>query len=165
MNRCHFCKGLFFTGEVFFTCDGHHLHARINNGADSCYWKYKRHKKQVQRQQNGTWRWLVAIAFIFTLSVHAEEGDVKGCYVTYNPNNGGFLYEPFIKIAHPKENPSQDGEPEIWGFRPWNLEPPDEQGLTPPVNILESRFVPLGTFSEVNAGTTKRKIKCPDGLW
>lgn len=109
----------------------------------------------------------ISLVFLFAMAVNAkaEDGDVKGCYVTYNGNTGGFLYEPFIKISHPKENPSEDGEPEIWGFRPWNLEPPDKDGKTPPVNILESRFVPMGAFKEVNAGRIKRRIKCPDGYF
>lgn len=108
---------------------------------------------------------ILILVFVNVAARADEPGDVRGCYITYNSNNGTFLYEPFLKIAHPKENPSQDGEPEIWGFRPWNLESPDENGKTPPVNILESRFVPLNTFKEVPAGTGKRKIKCPDGLW
>lgn len=107
---------------------------------------------------------IVAVYFVAGVAF-AEDGDVKGCYVTYNSNTGGFLYEPFIKIAHEKENPSEDGESEIWGFRPWNLEPPDKEGKTPPVNIRESRFVPIGVFKEVDAGRMKRRIKCPEGYF
>lgn len=102
---------------------------------------------------------------LFAVTAQADEpGDVRGCYVTYLAGNGTFRYEPFLKVAD-KATPDQDGAPEVWGFRPWNLELPDEDGKTHPVNIQEGRFVPLGAFKEVDAGTTKRRIKCPDGLW
>lgn len=102
--------------------------------------------------------------FIFCHSVSADNtGDVRGCYITYVGNNR-FLFEPFLKVAD-KESLSQDGEPEIWGFRPWNLEPPDKDGKTHPVNILEGRFIPMRVFKEVQAGTMRRNIKCPDNLW
>jgi hypothetical protein len=93
-----------------------------------------------------------------------EPGDVRGCYVTYHSQTGTFGFEPFLKVGD-KESPSEDGEPEVWGFRPWNLEPPDENGTTYPVNILASRFVPLNMNKKVDAGTAKRTIRCPEGLW
>lgn len=109
---------------------------------------------------------LTAICFVLSaLTCLADEpGDVRGCYVTYLSGNGKFLYEPFLKVAN-KENVSDEGEAEIWGFRPWNLETPDEHGKTHPVNINEGRFIPLGVFKEVKTGTATRRIKCPDGLW
>lgn len=93
-----------------------------------------------------------------------EKGDVKGCMTTFNGNTGKFLFEPFLKVAD-KDSPDENGQPEIWGFRPWNLEPPDKDGKTHPVNIRDSRFIPMGTSKEVEAGSTKRMIRCPDGLW
>jgi hypothetical protein len=116
------------------------------------------------------------VAFHFALAVAAvfwlcelsargdEKGDVRGCYVTYHSTTGTFSFEPFLKVAD-KESASEDGEPEVWGFRPWNLEPPDEDGKTHPVNVLADRFVPLGIFKEVRAGTITRRIRCPEGLW
>src|ERR1051325_10777446 len=66
--------------------------------------------------------------------------DDKGCYVTYLPSRGTFTFEPFLKVAD-KDSPSEDGEPEIWGFRPWNLLPPGKDGKTKPVNVAESRYI------------------------
>lgn len=117
----------------------------------------------------------LAIAIVlFTATAQADQpGDVRGCYFTYIWQSGKFLWEPFLKIEQPKDSPSQDGDPEIWGFRPWNLESPDEKGLTPPVNILESRFIPADNRmhsvrikhpSEPNR-EVERQIRCPDGLW
>ena len=94
-----------------------------------------------------------------------EPGDVRGCYVTYNGLTGNFLFEPFLKVKD-KTSTSEDGEPEIWGFRTWNLEPPDKEGNTHPVNIRASRFLPADNkFHEVQAGKGKRKLRCPKGLW
>ena len=90
-----------------------------------------------------------------------QVGDVKGCYFTYYPSSGTVLFEPFLKIADKKWS-DEYGEPEIWGFRTTNLEPPDEHGKTPPVNIPASLFVPAdGKFYEIPAGTTSRRVKCP----
>lgn len=106
-----------------------------------------------------------AIAVFCALPLFADEpGDVRGCYVTYLSGNGSFLYEPFLKVGD-KESMSEDGASEIWGFRPWNLEAPDHEGKTHPVNIPDDRFVPLGGFKEVSAGSSRKRIKCPDGLW
>lgn len=98
---------------------------------------------------------------------------MRGGYFEYSFSQGKFRWEPFLKIAQEKQSPSQDGEPEIWGFRPWNLEPPDEKGLTPPVNILASRFVPCdGRFHKVEIQhpndpdrKVERSIRCPNVLW
>lgn len=133
----------------------------------ACFLAERRQKEEAQNP-----RAVFVTAFLLTLLVvisfnaNADEpGDERGCYITYNASTGKFRFEPFLKIAHPKLSPSEDGEPEIWGFRPWNPEPIDENGKTPPVNILESRFIPLHTLSEVRAGTARRKLRCPDGLW
>ena len=108
---------------------------------------------------------LTFVCVMFALGAKADPGDVRGCYATYNGMTGKYLFEPFLKVAD-KTSSSQDGEPEVWGFRPWNLEPPDEKGKTHPVNILASRFIPAdGKFYEVDAGTAKRRVKCPDGIW
>jgi hypothetical protein len=106
------------------------------------------------------------LLFILAASpVRADEpGDVRGCYVTYHSTTGKFSFEPFLKVAD-KESASEDGEPEIWGFRPWNLEPPDEDGKTHPVNVLADRFIPMGRNKEVRAGSMRRSIHCPEGLW
>ena len=104
------------------------------------------------------------LALLVAISFDAKAEDVRGCYASYNSQTGGFSYEPFLKVRD-KSSVSEDGQPEIWGFRPWNLEPPDKDGLTHPVNILESRFVPIGAFKEVPAGRSRRSIRCPDGLW
>lgn len=94
-----------------------------------------------------------------------QTGDEQGCYCTYYPQSGTFRFEPFLKIAD-KKSLSEDGEPEVWGFRVWNLEDPDEKGLTRPVNILASRYVPAdGRTYEVRAGTMTRRVRCPEGLW
>lgn len=117
--------------------------------------------------------WLVALGislFVVATYVHAEvnagnpKTDVRGCYCTYLGGSGKFLFEPFLKTAD-KESPSEEGESEVWGFRVWNFEPPDRDGKTHPVNIPDSRWIPLGTFKEVRAGTARKSIKCPDGLW
>lgn len=121
--------------------------------------------------------WLIAFCILlFTSSLlQAEEpGDVRGAYFDYDWQRGKFRrWEPFLKISHPKHFPSSDGEPEIWGFRPWNLEEPDETGKTSPVNIAESRFIPCDkrTYEVVLRHpqdpdrVVKRSVRCPDGLW
>lgn len=111
--------------------------------------------------------WSAAIGVVMLVGatyIHADEpGDVRGCYISY-VGNGKFLYEPFLKVAD-KESYSQDGESEVWGFRPWNLEPTDKDGKTKPVNIPEDRFIPLRVFKEVNQGSLRKYVKCPEGLW
>jgi len=106
----------------------------------------------------------IALAFIcmmLALSANADQpGDVRGCVATYIPNTGKYIFEPFLKVQD-KESPAEDGAPEIWGFRPWNLEPPDKEGKTHPVNIREDRFIELNIFKQVGP----RKVKCPEGLW
>ena len=106
---------------------------------------------------------LLIVCVMTALGAQADEpGDVRGCYCTYNGNTGKFLFEPVIKIAHEKTWASEDGEPEVWVFRVWNLEPPEEDGKTMPVNILASRFIPAdGKAYEVDAGTAKRRVRCP----
>lgn len=108
---------------------------------------------------------LVVTTLLIALPIVADEpGDVRGCYAKYNSNTGKFAFEPFLKVAN-KKWASEEGEPEVWGFRPWNLLPPDEDGKTHPVNILDSQFIPLGISKEVPTGTTKRNVRCPEGLW
>lgn len=111
--------------------------------------------------------WLIACGislFVAAQCLADEKGDVRGCYITYLSGSGKFLYEPFLKVAD-KESTSEDDEPEIWGFRVWNLEPPDKQGKTHPVNISDGRFIPTGVFKLVRAGTVQKNVRCPDGLW
>ena len=103
---------------------------------------------------------LFILASLSPADAEQQPGDIRGCYVTYIAQSGKYTFEPFLKVAD-KDSPSEDGEPEIWGFRPWNLQPPDEEGKTHPVNILESRFIPLRTFKQVGP----RSIKRPEGLW
>jgi len=93
---------------------------------------------------------------------HAAEqpGDVRGCLATFIPSLNEFIFEPFLKIAD-KESLAEDGQPEIWGFRLWNLEPPDPSGLTYPVNVPEARFIPLNIFKVVPAGRGQRTVRCP----
>jgi hypothetical protein len=93
-----------------------------------------------------------------TTAIHPA--DVRGCYVTYNPTSGDFLYEPFLKVAD-KSSTSETGEPEVWGYRVWNLEAADADGRTRVVNIAASRFVPAdGKAHERPAGSVSRYLKC-----
>lgn len=98
-----------------------------------------------------------------------EPGDVRGCWAVYNPQTGKFLYEPFLKVDHPKTWVSEYGFPEVWGYRTWNLEDPEEDGTTKVVNILEAQFIELGKNKEVQLyrddDTKKKATRCPDGLW
>lgn len=117
--------------------------------------------------------WLALYAYVVASARADEPGDVRGGYFTYRWSSGTFAWEPFLKIAHPKEAASPEGEPEIWGFRPWNLEAADEDGKTPPVNILESRFVPCdGRMHHVtirhpseSGRQVERRLACPAILW
>lgn len=97
-------------------------------------------------RQFKTGLWLMALGvwlLVGATYVYADEpGDVRGGYFEYSWSSGQFRWEPFLKIDAPKEAPAENGEAEIWGFRVWNLEKPDKNGKTFPVNILESRFVP-----------------------
>lgn len=107
---------------------------------------------------------LLAVLMLFIASLaSADEDDVKGCYVTYNPQTGKFAYEPFLKTRD-SEYTSEDGEPEVWGVRPWS-EAARKDGKPIEVNVADNRFIPLNTLKEVKAGTTSRRIKCPDGFW
>lgn len=108
---------------------------------------------------------LILVNLIALAADGDEPGDIRGCLVTYNSMTGKFLFEPFLKVKD-KASPAEDGEPEIWGFRPWNLEPPDEDGKTNAVNVLASRFLPADKkFHTVKAGSAKRQVRCPEGLW
>jgi hypothetical protein len=109
---------------------------------------------------------LLAFLTIIAFTTRGDEpGDVRGCYVTYNAMTGGFLYEPFLKVRD-KAALSENGEPEIWGFRPWNLELPDRDGKTQAVNIAASRFIPADKkLHTVEAGRLTRKLRCPEGFW
>jgi hypothetical protein len=115
---------------------------------------------------------LLILVHAATLSAD-EPGDVRGGYFTYHWNSGTFGWEPFLRIAHPKSAPSENGEAEIWGFRPWNLEPPGRDGKTLPVNVLESRFIPCDGRSHTVTIShpldpdrrVERSIKCPEHLW
>lgn len=98
-------------------------------------------------------------------AVKKPSTDVAGCYVTvaYKFGMPVPLFEPFIKIAD-KLSFSENGEAEVWGFRPWNLEPPDEHGQTTPVNILADRFIPAGKAQLVRLGSMERMVRCPTGF-
>lgn len=167
------CGRGFLPYEDHWNVDGVPCHVTKAPGQNddkvTCYWAYK-HERTAARfpWPNAVFRlhWVSALLIlVFAATLHADEpGDVRGCYVAYIGTSGKFIYEPFLKVAD-KEAPAEDGESEVWGFRPWNLEPPDKEGKTHPVNIRAGRFVPLNTFAEVDAGTGKRRIKCPDGLW
>lgn len=109
---------------------------------------------------------LVIILFTptFTEQLIAEEPQgIKGCYATYYPQDGKFRFEPFLKTRD-KEYSDQDGEPEIWGLRPWS-ESSKKDGKLTEVNVMEARFIPLGRAKKVPAGTMQRMVKCPDGYW
>lgn len=112
----------------------------------------------------GVWLIALGITLFCVAQCLAEEGDEKGCYVTYNSMTGSFSYEPVLKVAD-KESASDEGEPEVWVFRVWNLEPPDKDGKTHPVNIHESRYIPMRIFKEVPAGSFRKRIRCPEKLW
>lgn len=109
------------------------------------------------------WLSFIALFFIFAMIANAEEPPVQGCYATYNSISGKFSFEPFLKIGD-KEYDSEDGQAEIWGFRPW-CEACKKDGEPFKVNILDSRFIPLNTAKKIPAGTTMRYIRCPNGLW
>lgn len=110
--------------------------------------------------------WLMAlgiILFCVAQEVRAEEG-VKGVYVTYNSSKGNFAFEPFLKTGD-KEYDSEDGQAEIWGYKPWS-EAAKKNGQPIKVNVPAARFVPCDRKShEVDAGTLKRMIRCPEGFW
>lgn len=130
----------------------------------ACFIKERREqeaaKKPPANNPRPTFVTAALLALLFVISMNASAEDVRGCIATYNSGNGAFLFEPFIKVAD-KEAPSEDGEPEVWGFNPWNLGEPDENGKVYPVNVLASRFIPLNVFKEVPAGTAKRRVRCP----
>lgn len=124
----------------------------------------------VMKKREIFWLSFIAVFFFIASTLNADEpGDVRGCWATYNSGNGKFQWEPFLKIAHPKNSPSEYGFPEIWGYRTWNLEPPDENGKRLPTNILESQFIPMGVNKEVQLyaddDTRKLATRCPDWLW
>lgn len=111
--------------------------------------------------------WLMAIGITIFAAVQCladEPSDVRGCYARYNRMTGKFSFEPFLKVDVPPTD-GEDGEMQVWGFRVWNLEPPDKNGKTHPVNIPETLFIPLNTYQEVPAGTRRKSIRCPDGIW
>jgi hypothetical protein len=81
--------------------------------------------------------------------------DEKGCLAYFNRQNGSFTYEPFLKIAD-KTSFSEDGKPEVWGFRLWNLEK-EKDGKTHAVNVLEEIWIPNGKLKKVGP----RKTRCP----
>jgi len=89
-----------------------------------------------------------------------QPGDIRGCLAYWHSSANSFTYEPFVKVAD-KEARGEDGATEIWGFRTWNLEPPDKEGLTHPVNVPDDIFIPLGQFREVRAGLSKKATRCP----
>lgn len=161
------CNRGFLPNEEHWNVDGTPCHITQAPGQDdqtvTCYWAY-RHERTVARfpWPNTVFRlhWVSLVVLIFTATLHAEPGDVRGCYATYLSQSGKYLFEPFLKVAS-KTSFSENGEPEIWGFRPWNLEPADEKGITNPVNILEDRFIEMRALKQVGP----RKIKCPDNIW
>lgn len=105
--------------------------------------------------------WLIAIGvWMLVGATYVRADDVRGCMVSYFSQSGSYAFEPFLKVAD-KESMAEDGAPEIWGFRPWNLEPPDKEGKTHPVNIREDQFIEMRTFKQVGP----RKVRCPDHIW
>lgn len=133
-------------------------------------------KREIER--NGLLKALAKLSaailvIIFALTLKAEQPnagdpktDIRGCLCTYNGGNGQFYFEAFIKTAD-KESLGQDGEAEIWGF---NVEPNNpiesmheiRDGKVIPVNAKASEWIPAdGKTHEVQAGSIKRRIKCP----
>ena len=91
--------------------------------------------------------------------------DQKGCLCFYNSGNGKFYWNAFVKTAD-KEAPGENGEAEIWGFNvePGNMEKihPVKNGMVYPVNALRDIWIPAdGRMHEVQAGTMRRKVRCP----
>lgn len=123
--------------------------------------------------RRGLWLMAIGITLFVAVQLMAEPGDVRGGYFEYSWSQGKFRWEPFLKIAAEKQYASESGEPEIWGFRPWNLEPLDEKGLTHPVNVIAASFVPCdGRQHKVTIRhphepdrEVERWVKCPDILW
>jgi len=119
--------------------------------------------------QRATLRAALALAFVFlaacastptqptpTRQSSERSGDVRGCLAIFIRSENTYRFEPFLKVAS-KDSFSEDGKPEVWGFRLWNLETPDAKGLTAPVNALEENFIPLDKFKVVGP----RAVKCP----
>lgn len=120
--------------------------------------------------------WLIAAGiWLLVASTYADEpGDVRGGIFEYSWSQGKFRWEPFLKIRHPHEGALDDtGNAMIFGFRVWNLEPPDEKGLTHPVNVIADRFIPCdGKMHKVVIKhpqepdrQVERWLKCPPVLW
>jgi hypothetical protein len=128
------------------------------------------HSRRYYRMAQAAAAHFIVLVLVFlAVPVHADEpGDVRGCYAQYNTMNGQFVYEPFLKVSD-KDSPSEYGLAEVWGFRPWNLLPPDKEGKTHPVNILEGQFIPIGKNKEVlmyrDNPDKKKSARCPEHLW
>jgi hypothetical protein len=131
----------------------------------SCYLAYRKETNpRVQLDELRLVFLIIAALWVLASFSPAEAndqpGDVRGCIATYISQSGKYLYEPFLKVAD-KESPAEDGAAEVWGFRPWNLEPPDKEGKTHAVNVRADVFIPLHVFQQVGP----RRVKCPDGMW
>ena len=123
--------------------------------------------------RRGLWLMAFGITLFVAAQMFADEpGDVRGGYFVYSWSQGKFAWEPFLKVQS-KQSPSESGEPEVWGFRPWNLLPPEEDGTTKVVNVLESHFIPCDGKHHKKEWThphdpdrkIERWLKCPDILW
>lgn len=158
-------------GEVF--CERCHLIIapnapdRLSYGKtdyhSGCYLAYRKETVPRPKVAVDEFRAVVLILFLFFCLAAvspADAEDIQGCMATYYSQSGHYAFEPFLKVAD-KESPAEDGAPEVWGFRPWNLEPPDRQGKTHPVNIRDDAFIPMRTFKQVGP----RRVKCPDTFW
>jgi hypothetical protein len=164
-KNCGACSGVILSGETYWKVGETFLHP------GDCYWTYKR-KQKVQNWPNTVFKVVFTAIVLCTLSAYAEQPnpgdpktDQKGCICTYNGGNGKFYFEAFIKTAD-KETLDENGESEIWGFNvePGNLELVHEirDGKVIPVNEKASRWIPAdGRLHDVQAGSTKRKVKCP----
>ena len=54
---CYQCGSFIFADQLNWPLDGYNLHAKVNRGADSCYWRYKRAKREAHFKQKGRFRW------------------------------------------------------------------------------------------------------------
>lgn len=117
--------------------------------------------------KRGLWLMVVGILMLVGATyVRADEpGDERGCYAKWDSMKGQFYYEPFLKV--PTTTDGEEGEIQVWGFRPWNLEAPKADGKTYPVNIPETRYIRMGVNKEVPMSDADhlKATRCPDVLW
>lgn len=155
--RCHL---------VIATADPSQLHFLEADYHGPCFLAELREKKAAANPRPA-FATALLLALLVSISFGAngdEPRDVRGCLYSYDARSGKISFEPFLMVQE-KASLSEDGQPEVWGFRPWNLEPPDEHGLTKPVNVLKSRFLTLNRYHDVQTGTASRRIRCPAFDW